>query len=164
MDDFEEVKPAIQQEEEVEALWISEDVRSYLYETAKWTKFLSIVGFVLSALTAITAFGASAVLSTLATVSPDNPMLKIGSAALTIIYLLGALLQFYPSFLLYKFSTEANQAVLFGDQASLSVAMGKLKSFFKFWGILTLLFIGFYILMLLFMVVMGVSAGAVAAG
>jgi hypothetical protein len=158
MDEFEEVKPDFQQEEEVDALWISEDVRSYLYETAKWTKFLSVVGFVFSALTAITAFGASAVLNSLATVSPDNPMLKIGSSAITIIYLLLALMQFYPSFLLFKFATGANQAVLYGDQASLSAAMSKLKSFFKFWGILTILFIAFYILMMLFAVVIGMGA------
>ena len=132
MDDFEEIKPDFQEEEEeVEALWISEDVRSYIYETAKWTKFLSIVGFIFSALTALTAFGANAFLSTIAAASPDSPLLKVGAAGITIVYLLLAVIQFYPSFQLYKFSIAANQAILFGEQATLSEAMGKLKSFFK---------------------------------
>lgn len=162
MSDFEEIKQNPEEEEGTAALWINEDVRSYVYETAKWTKFLSVVGFVFSALTAITAFGASAFLNSLATVSPGNPMLKLGSAAITIIYLLLALVQFYPSFLLFKFSTSATQAILYGDEASLSIAMHKLKSFFKFWGILTMIFIGFYIMVLFSAIVIGLGASGVA--
>lgn len=155
MDDFEEIKPDFQQEEEeVEALWISEDVRSYIYETAKWTKFLSVIGFIFSALTAITAFGANAFLSA---VPADNPLQKIGAAGITIVYLLLAIVQFYPSLQLYKFSIAANQAVLFGEQTSLSEAMGKLKSFFKFWGIITIAFIALYVMMMIFVIVAGVA-------
>jgi len=162
MSDFEEIKQNPEEEEETGALWITEDVRSYVYETAKWTKFLSVVGFVFSALTAITAFGASAFLTSLATVSPGNPLLKMGSAAITILYLLIALIQFYPSFLLFKFSTSATQAILYADEASLSIAMSKLKSFFKFWGILTMIFIGFYIMVLLSAIVIGLGASGIA--
>jgi hypothetical protein len=157
MDNFEEIEPVSPQEDEVEALWVSEDVRSYLYEAAKWTKFLSIVGFVFSAMTAIGAFGAGAVLSSVSAVSPNNPLMKVGAAGLTVIYLLFALFQFYPSFLLYKFSTATNQAVLFGDQQSLSTAISKIKSFFKFWGIITIIFIAFYAVMIIFMAVVGVA-------
>jgi hypothetical protein len=157
MDNFEEIEPVSPQEDEVEALWVSEDVRSYLYEAAKWTKFLSIVGFVFSAMTAIGAFGAGAVLNSVSAVSPNNPLMKVGAAGLTVIYLLFALFQFYPSFLLYKFSTATNQAVLFGDQQSLSTAVSKIKSFFKFWGIITIIFIAFYAIMIIFMAVVGVA-------
>jgi hypothetical protein len=157
MDNFEEIKPEPVEREEADALWISEDVRSYIYEAAKWTKFLAIVGFVFTALIAISAFSAGAVLNSLAMLSPNNPLVKMGSAAITIIYLLIALLYFYPSFLLFRFSTAANQAVLYADQASLSAAMGKLKSFFKFWGILTIVLIIFYILAIVFAVTIAMS-------
>jgi hypothetical protein len=159
MDNFEEIKPDLPEEDEVEALWVSEDVRSYIYETSKWARFLSIVGFVFSGLTVINAFGAGAMLSTMAAMSPGNPLVKIGSAGLTIVFLLFALLQFYPSLQLYKFSAASKQAVLFADQESFSTAMGKLKSFFKFWGIATVIFISFYILMIL-----AVIAGLAVAG
>lgn len=149
MDNFEELKPDLPVEDEVDALWISEDIRSYIYDTAKWTRFLSVVGFVFSAMIALSAFGTAAFLTTLATVSPGNPLIQIGATTLTIVYLLFALFQFYPSFLLYKFSTAALQAVLYADQESLSVAMSKMKSFFKFWGIVTVVFISFYILIIL---------------
>src|SRR4051812_44192688 len=120
MDNIEEIKPDLPEEDEVDALWVNEDVRSYIYETAKWAGFLSIVGFVFSALTAITAFGAGAMLSTMSAISPGNPLMKIGSAGLTIIYLLFALMQFYPSLQLYRFSSASKQAVLFSDQESFS--------------------------------------------
>lgn len=160
MDNFEEIKPEFQAEEEVDALWILEDVRSYIYDMAKWTKFLSVVGFVLSAMMALFAFvGTQAYIDMMAVASPGSPLLKIGAAGFTIIYLLIALLQFYPSFLLFKFSNAAMQAVLYADQASLSVAMAKLKSFFKFWGVLTIVFIAFYIFVILGAVLM--TAGGV---
>jgi len=158
MDNFEEIKPEIDETEEVDALWISEDVRSFIYETAKWTKFLSIVGFVFSALIALSALSVGAIISTLSAVSPGNPLLKIGAPALTVFYLLIALLQFYPSLLLFKFSNAANQAVLFADQSSLSIAMGKLKSFFKFWGIITIIIIGFYAMIFISAIAIGLSA------
>ena len=159
MDNFEEIKPELQEDAEVDALWITEDIRSYIYDAAKWTRFLSIVGFVLTAMFVMSAFSVDAMLSTLSKTMPGNPMLGLGSAGFTIIYLLFALLQFYPSFLLYKFSTSANKAVLFADQLSLGEAISKLKSFFKFWGILTIVIIALYILMIVLFVA---SAGQVA--
>ena len=159
MDNLEERRVEFQEEEEVEALWITEDIRSYIYDTAKWTKFLSVVGFVFAAMIALSAFGTAAFLKTLGAVSPGNPLVQIGSTVLTVVYLLLALLQFYPSFLMFKFSTAATQAVLFADQASLSVAMAKMKSFFKFWGVITIAFISFYILMML-TVILGVAGVA----
>jgi len=161
MDEFEETKPEIQQDEQVEALWISEDVRSYIYDMAKWARFLSIVGFVFSAMIVLSAFSTGAFMAGIAASSPGNPLLALGATGLTILYLLIGLLQFYPSFLLYKFSTAAMRAVLFADQEGLSVAMSKLKSFFKFWGILTIIFLVFYVLVIVVAVlgVAGMAAG-----
>ena len=160
MENFEEIKQEYDDNEEVEALWISEDIRSYIYDAAKWTRFLAIVGFVFSAIVAISAFSVAAIFSSLAAVNPGNPMLKLNPAVITAIYLLFALVVFYPSFLLFKFSTAATQAVLFTDQTSLSVAMNKLKSYFKFWGIVTIITIILYILMIVLMVMTGLNVQA----
>ncbi len=136
----------LNQEEE---LSITEDIRSYIYETAKWTRFLAIVGFIFSAFTAMFAFSASAFLTTLATVQPANPLLQLGPGVLMVVFLLFALLYFYPSLLLFNYSSAAKNAVLYADQAGLMVAMSKLKSFFKFWGILMMVFILLYLLAIL---------------
>lgn len=156
MENFEETKPEYDENEEADALWISEDIRSYIYDAAKWTRFLSIVGFVFSALVAVSAFSVAAIFSSVAAINPGNPMLQLNPVVLTVFYLLFAFVVFYPSFLLFKFSTSANQAVLFVDQESLSTAMGKLKSYFKFWGIVTIIGISLYVLMI-FVVIFGMS-------
>jgi len=61
-------------------------------------------------------------------------------------------------FILFKFSSAAKQAVLYGDQESLSEAMKKMKSFFKFWGILIIVLLGFYALAIISAIVAGVGA------
>lgn len=88
---------------------------------------------------------------------------KFGSAGLTVLYLMIALLYFYPSFLMYKYANSAKHAVLYGDQPSLGVAMSKMKSIFKFWGILTMILVGIYVLMLLATIMIGISAAGVGA-
>lgn len=165
MENFEETKPEgitpIQTEEiEVQPLIITEDIRSYVYETAKWTKFLSIVGFIFSGFTVIFAFGASAMLSSMgAAMGPAAGMLgALGGGFITVIYLLIALMYFYPSLLMFKYSGAAKKAILFADQASLSVAMSKMKSIFKFWGILTIVLLALYLIVILFAVVIGAGA------
>jgi hypothetical protein len=129
-----------------EKLVITEDIRSYIYESAKWTKFLSIVGFIFSAFTLLFAFGSSAFLSTLASVEPNNPLLQLGPGFIMALFTVFALLYFYPSLILFNYSSAAKNAVLYADQEGLNQAMSKLKSFFKFWGIIMIVFISFYIL------------------
>ncbi|TDO24847.1 DUF5362 family protein [Pedobacter duraquae] len=162
MENFDEELVSPASEPENIALVVTEDIRSYIYETAKWSRFLSIVGFILSAIVALAAFGAGAVISSM----PDTPGIgifkAIGGAGVTILYLLFALMYFYPSLLLYKYAGAAKNAVLYGDQPSLSIAMSKMKSLFKFWGILTIVIIAAYVLLIIFMVALGGFAASMA--
>jgi len=61
-------------------------------------------------------------------------------------YLLMALLYFFPSRYLYNFSDNISTALFNNDQDTLSTGFGNLKSNFKFWGILMICLIAFYIL------------------
>lgn len=143
-------------------LIVTEDIRSYIYETSKWTKFLSIVGFVFTAFMVIAAFGVGAVVSSMGDAPQMAPFRAIGGAGITIIYLLFALMYFYPSLLMYKYSGAAKNAVLYGDQPSLSVAMSKMKSIFKFWGIVTIILIAVYVLAIVFVIALGGAAASMA--
>ncbi|RZM30436.1 MAG: hypothetical protein EOO88_00760 [Pedobacter sp.] len=162
MENFDEqpVNP-VSQSENV-SLIVTEDVRSYIYETAKWTKFLSIVGFIFSAFMALAAFAIGGLMSSL----PDTPGMgafrAIGGAGITVVYLLLALMYFYPSLLMYKYSGAAKNAVLYGDQPSLSLAMSKMKSIFKFWGIVTIVFLAIYVLAIVFVIALGGAAASMA--
>ncbi|MES2827968.1 MAG: DUF5362 family protein [Bacteroidota bacterium] len=141
-------------------LVISEDIRSYLYESAKWTKFLAIVGFVFTALMVMVSLSVGSLMTAMnnAVGEQHNPYAAMGSGVLTVFLLLTAVIYFYPSFLLLKFSNATKQGVLYGDQESLNAGLSKLKSFFKFWGVLMIIVLGLYALMLLFAIVAGVAA------
>ena len=150
------------EEKEHEVLIITEDIRSYIYETAKWTNFLSIVGFVLSAFMVMASFGMGSVMTVMNNTvgAENNPYAALGPGFLTVMCLLCALVYFYPSLLLFKYANSAKKAVLFADQPTLSIAMSKMKSFFKFWGILTIVMLAIYGLAILFTIIAAISAAS----
>jgi hypothetical protein len=160
-ENYENTSDQNQQPEPV-ILTITEDVRSFIYETSKWTKFLSIVGFVFTGFMILLSLSVGAIMSSMNSMvgAQNNPYAAMGSGFLTVLLLITAAIYFYPSFILFKFSNAAKQAVLYGDQDSLGIAMGKMKSFFKFWGILLIVLLGFYALAILSVIVAGVGAAA----
>lgn len=163
-ENHEETTQTDPQEEEEVLLTVTEDIRSYIYETARWTKFLSIIGFVVTGIMILFSFSAEALISTMngRVGAANNPWAALGGGFLTIVFLLSALLYFYPSLLMFKYANSAKQAVLYGDQPALSEAMSRMKSFFKFWGIITITILGLYIISFLLGIVAYLGAGSVA--
>ena len=141
-------------------LTITEDIRSFIYESSKWTKFLAIVGFVFTGFMILLSFSVGAIMASMNSMvgAQNNPYAAMGTGFLTVLLLVTAAIYFYPSFILFKFSTAAKQAVLYGDQDSLSIAMGKMKSFFKFWGILLIVLLGFYALAIVTAIIGAIGA------
>jgi len=137
---------------------ITEEIKSYLYETAKWGKFLSIVSFVFLGLVVIVLlgllfFGGAA-------------MSDFGEAAGTAGLSFGFMVVFYgffialyfiPTLYLYRFSTKMKTALDANDQESLSSSFMNMKSMFKFWGIFMAIIIGFYAIGIASALIMGGS-------
>jgi hypothetical protein len=69
---------------------------------------------------------------------------------ITLLYLGGALLYFFPILYLFRFSTKAKTALNSGSDLELTEAFQNLKSHYKFVGILTIVMIGLYIVFFLF--------------
>ncbi len=131
-------------------LVVTEEMRSYFYDMSKWARFLSVVGFVISAFLTLGSFGiGAAITANPGVLNQLGPLAGLGATGITIFYLLLALFFFYPSLLLFRFSTKGKQGILFGDQENFNEAIAHVKSLFKFWGILTILFIAGYFLLLL---------------
>lgn len=141
-------------------LIVTEEMRSHIYEMTKWAKFLSIVGFIFGALMAISAFGVGAAFNSPQASAQLGPLAKLGSVGITIMYLAFAFIYFYPSLLLFKFSSQGNEGVLYGNQAQLNEAIHRLKSLFKFWGFVTI--IGFIFFILLIFMIIGMGAAGMA--
>lgn len=133
--------------------------RGFLIETAKWAKYLSILGFISCGFMAIAAFS----LPFLMNMMPGNEMMPMGSNAmvkgmsgmLTVIYLGFALLLLMPCLYLYRFSTKMKIALLQTDTALLDTSFGNLKSFFKFYGIMTIVIFSIYALIFVFAIIGG---------
>lgn len=127
------------EEKEQPQLIVTEDMRSYIYDSTKWTNFLAIFGFVVSGFLILTAFTVGPAMSTDPKLAAAMASSGISPVVLTIFCLMFAFAVFYPSLLLFKYTAKAKLGVLYGEQASLNEAFGKIKSLFTYWGIITLI-------------------------
>lgn len=135
-------------------LTISPDIVNFLRETAKWAKFLSIVGFVMMGLFVIMGVFFSAMIGGM-----GGAAAGLGGGFLGLVYVAMAALYFFPILYLYRFSTQIKTAIDNNDQGFLSSAFSNLKSCYKFLGILMAIILGFYA----FMLVIGLLFGGMAA-
>lgn len=142
-----------------EGFVITEASRTYLQETAKWAKFLSIVGFIFIGLMVIFGlFFGSIMGSAMSELDDAGLGAGMGAGAFGFIYIIIALLYFFPTFYLYRFSTRTKQALLNSDSEGLAWGLEQLKSTFKFMGIMMIVILALYGLMFLFAIVFGAAA------
>ena len=130
-------------------LQVDHSSSAYLKETAKWAKFLAIVGFIVCALVVLAGIFAGSIFASL------NPYGAYGGGfgvGMAIYCILIALLYFFPCLYLFRFATRMQVALANNDQPSLVDSFKNLKSCYKFVGILTIIALAFYALMLIFMV------------
>ncbi|HMH23962.1 MAG TPA: DUF5362 family protein [Puia sp.] len=114
---------------------------SYLKETAKWAKFLSIIGFITCGFLVLIALFAGSLFSNLGQASGFG-MLGAGfGAVFTVIYLIIAALYFFPCLYLFNFAAKMQVALRSNDQDQLTQSFKNLKSCYRFVGILTVIWL-----------------------
>lgn len=124
-----------------------------LRESAKWCMFLAIVGFIGIGFMLIAGAFMTAVFSAFPESNPvfggdTNPLAGFKSY-FGIIYIVFALLYFFPIYYLYKYAAGTKQAFASGNSEVLSNALVNLKSHHKFLGITTIVVISLYILIII---------------
>lgn len=137
-------------------LQIDTQAQQYLQSAAKWSKFLSIVGFIFIGLLIILSFFIGSIFNTIssqADVASSNPL---NGGFLTGVYIVIAIIYFFPCLYLYRFSARMINALAANDQATLNAAFSQLKACFKFMGVLTIVMLSIYALATIF----GIAAGA----
>lgn len=130
----------------------------YIRETAKWAKFLAIVGFVMIGFMVIFSlmFGAfSSTILSQAQTAPGYPGAGFPIASFVVLYLLLAVLYFFPTLYLFRYATKTQSAIRSANNDLLIEGLGYMKSVFKFWGILTIVILGLYALIFLFAILAG---------
>ena len=124
---------------------------SYLNETAKWSKFLAIAGFVFCALLIGLGF------LTMLTFATDLNGIGMYGAGLGVgfamIYIIIGVLYFFPCLFLLRFASRMQVALRSNDQNSLVGGFANLKSCFKFMGILTIVILAFWVISIIFAVI-----------
>lgn len=130
-------------------LSVDAQARSFLSETAKWGKFFAILGII----GCVFAVLAGVVVATnynefdkaINAYGNNNPVSEIGPA-IGIVYVVAAVIYFFPCLYLLRFSNQMKTALASDNQEQMTLAFKNLKSTFKFFGILTIIIIAIYIL------------------
>jgi Family of unknown function (DUF5362) len=138
-------------------LQIDHQSSAYLSETAKWTKFLSILGFIFCGLIVIIAiFFGSYISSTFS--KYETAGARSAGSVVIFVYVLIALIYFFPCLYLFNFSNKMQIGLKNNDQEQLNLSFKNLRSCFKFLGILTIVILGFYLLVLIFALFAGIAS------
>ena len=137
-------------------LQVDELSSGYLKETAKWAKFLAILGFIGCGLLVL---GGIALVFTMSAASMGGAAFGgMYSSAFSLVYLALAALYFFPCFYLYRFASTMQQALQAGEAIQLQTSFRNLKSCFRFIGILTIILIAVYLLAIFGVVAFGLAS------
>ncbi len=130
---------------------------THLRETAKWAKFLAIVGFVICGILIIVAVFAGTLLSTMSggLGSPASQSF-LGAGFLSAIYIVIAVIYFVLSLFLYRFASKMQVALLSTDQENFNVALYNLKLVYRITGIIVVVYLAIVALATIF----GIGAAA----
>ena len=146
----------MEQNQALFSLSIDPVTKSYLIETSKWAKFLAIIGMIALVLMMVfgvaMAVGMSSALNTYETEYSGSPT-GFGTMSAGImggLYIVIAVIMFFPLLYLLRFANRVKAAMYGNDQNSLNVSFQNLKSYFKFLGILTIIYLALIILGIVF--------------
>jgi hypothetical protein len=140
---MEEIDNQVQDEN---SLVINEEINEYLSETSRWANFLAIVGYVGMGLLMVIAIVMMVGLSRMG----DMVGSRIPGGLMGFIYIIFAVIYYFPVSYLHKFSREMKQGLSSKDMNSVSFGFKNLKSLFKFLGIFTIVILSVYALIFLF--------------
>lgn len=141
--------------------------RSHLAETARWAKFLAIVGFIGCGLIVLIGVFFGSFFSMMMRGFGNSPYDTYGTSAasglgatMAVFYILFALIYFFPVLFLYRFATKMKAALAADDQEVLNTSFQNLKACLRFIGIITIIVLAFWVLGLVVGLLGAATAGS----
>jgi len=123
---------------------LDDTARYHLLDTVRWTKFLAIIGFVITGLFLVAAILMVVIGKSIFAMSPQYPG---GLAAgLGLVYIIAAGIYFYPVYALLRFSGCMKKGILNDDRQLVNDAFRYQKLMYKYIGILMIIILAFYLL------------------
>lgn len=142
-------------------LQIDHQSNSFLSETAKWGKFLAIIGFIFCGLLIVIALFAGTFIASMMSGFGGNDTASAGAAMgggiITFVYIILALVYFFPCLYLFHFASKMQVALRSNQQDMLNISFRNLKSCFKFMGILMIIMLSFWAIGII--IAIGASVG-----
>ena len=156
---MEEYQNENQNQSQIFSLTIDPVIKSHLNETARWGKFLAILGFIICGLIIIIGLFFGTIFSSLASRNQVSYEGNISSgsfgALAAVFYIIIAVVYFFPCLFLYRFSTKMKTALNGNEQTDLTLAFQNLKSLFRYVGVITVIVLAIYLVLFLFAVLAG---------
>ena len=121
---------------------------AFLLKTAKWGKFLAILGFIVT----IFLFLAGILMSFVLGMLPDEMIplnMPFSPRVFSVIYIVIAGIYIVPVIFLNSFCNNAIKAIENSSTANLTVSLKNLKNLFVFVGISTIVILSFYTIILI---------------
>src|SRR5438034_11176521 len=133
-------------------LTIDSNSRNHLSTAASWAKFLAIMGFIVCGLIIIVGIFAGSIFETMSTRyerfgNPEINARGFGAIA-AVVYILIAILYFFPCLFLFNFASRMKIALLSSDEEKLNSSFQNLNKTFRYMRVLTIIILSFYILVL----------------
>lgn len=128
----------------VSHLTITSTAINYLRETGKWTNFLAVISFIFIGLIVLMGIFAGSMMSYFSKGQMDNMPNGMGFL-FGGMYIFMGVLYFFPAWYLLNFSHKIKLAISTNSKSDLDAAFSSQKSFFKFWGILTIIITSIYV-------------------
>ena len=125
------------------SLEVDEVAKSTFLEMARWTKFLSIMGFIFSGLILVAGLVVGMAGAT-SEAFAGSSLALIGATGIMVFYVLIACIGIYPSLMLYRYATGIKNALMMNDKLHFNNALRSLKRVFKFYGIMIIVMLCIY--------------------
>jgi hypothetical protein len=126
-----------------------------LLATRPWVRLCSIMGFIMTAFTVLVGISLMVGMGAIAGSGAYGVGFGIGTG---LVYVLMSLLTFFPSLFLFKYASAITQADRSQNSEDIRVALRYQKSFWKFIGIVTLIYLVLFGVVLVFGIIGGVGA------
>jgi hypothetical protein len=133
---------------------LSEEAQYYLQKAGQWAYFLGILGFVLAGILVLLSIFISSIIGVMSKFQPGAAT-TYPAAIGSFVYILIAIFYFFFSLYMYQFGSRIKNGILHSNSAEVTIALSKLKSFFKLWGISTIVIISLYALIFIAAIIGG---------
>jgi hypothetical protein len=127
---------------------------NYLRDAARWAKFLAVAGFIFCGLFVVVAVLVLSLLSSLFNSVGASGVAGIGATPIAFVYILIAILNFFPCLYLYNFAAKMQLALAGNDQDQLNTSFKNMRAFYRFVGVMMIVGLIFFLLGILGMILL----------